>query len=239
VQALTDKEIKNMPANVVKTKRDERLWNEAKAQVRKEYPGVAEDSDRFYRLVNGIYQRMKSGVGGGKMAKADVKEPGKRGGKYYMNEAGHVQYGEKPTGAKQKQKSKWGLVPYTPESVDTREKAHRRAMETGKRVRFTEGAGGFVEPTGHSMAWKLRLWETPKLKETPRQVGRAMAALGPGGFRGNRVEIPAGDLAAVRAKVRAAWKRMHKGADQKAPGVLQKSLSVDSAGYILFGNQRA
>jgi hypothetical protein len=181
-----------MPANVVKTKRDERLWNEAKAQVRKEYPGVAEDSDRFYRLVNGIYQRMKARVGGGTMAKAATQQ----------------------------------------------EEKHM-ITKTENGVEYPAAAYAYVPDPKQPSTWKLRLWETPKLKETPRQVGRAMAALGPGGFRGNRVEIPAGDLAAVRAKVRAAWKRVHGGEGQKAPAVLGKNVSVDGAGYILFGKLRA
>jgi len=48
-----------MPVNVVKTKRDERLWAEAKAAVRKEYPDIAEGEDRFYKLVMGIYKGMR------------------------------------------------------------------------------------------------------------------------------------------------------------------------------------
>jgi hypothetical protein len=64
------------------------------------------------------------------------------------------------------------------------------------------------EPTKPS-TWKLRLWETPEKKVTAPQVGRAVAALGPGGFRGNRVQIPAADLPGVKAKVRRAWKQVH------------------------------
>jgi len=49
-----------MPANVVKTEHDEQLWERAKDIVRKQYKGIEEGSKRFYRLVMGIYQRMKS-----------------------------------------------------------------------------------------------------------------------------------------------------------------------------------
>ena len=48
-----------MPSNLVKTQRDEHLWNKAKAIVRKEYELAS--GDRFYQLVNGIYQNMKGG----------------------------------------------------------------------------------------------------------------------------------------------------------------------------------
>ena len=52
-----------MPTNLVKTKRDERLWAKAKTQARKEYPKVKADSDRWWSIVNGIYQRMKHRTG--------------------------------------------------------------------------------------------------------------------------------------------------------------------------------
>jgi vacuolar-type H+-ATPase subunit I/STV1 len=41
----------------------------------------------------------------------------------------------------------------------------------------------------------------------------ALAALGPEGFRGQRVQIPEADLPAVKRKVLAAWKQTHKGED--------------------------
>jgi len=48
-----------MPTNVVKTERDEHLWNKAKAIVKKSYPNIREDSPRFYKLTMGIYQKMR------------------------------------------------------------------------------------------------------------------------------------------------------------------------------------
>jgi len=48
-----------MPTGLVKTRHDERLWENAKAQAREEYPEVTESSDRWWRIVNGIYQRMR------------------------------------------------------------------------------------------------------------------------------------------------------------------------------------
>jgi len=50
-----------MPSNVVKTKRDEKLWRRAKAATRKQYPYISEDSDRFYKITMTIYQNMKKG----------------------------------------------------------------------------------------------------------------------------------------------------------------------------------
>ncbi|MEA3400819.1 MAG: hypothetical protein U9R79_06170 [Armatimonadota bacterium] len=51
-----------MPANVVKTKRDEHLWEKAEAEAREGYPDVDQDSDRFWSIVMGIYKRMGGSV---------------------------------------------------------------------------------------------------------------------------------------------------------------------------------
>lgn len=51
-----------MPANAVKTKRDERLWGEAKSQAAKQ--GKKKD----WAYVMGTYQRMKGRKGGKKEA---------------------------------------------------------------------------------------------------------------------------------------------------------------------------
>ena len=69
--------------------------------------------------------------------------------------------------------------------------------------------------------WKLRLWDSLEERETAAQVGRALAALGPGGFRGNRVQIPAEDLPGVRRKILAAWRKVNE-PDAEVPDVLRK-----------------
>lgn len=60
------------------------------------------------------------------------------------------------------------------------------------------------DPTKPS-TWQLRI-------DDAHHVGGAAAALGKG-YRGNKVEIPAKDRAAVVAKVRAAWKKFHPDAE--------------------------
>lgn len=78
--------------------------------------------------------------------------------------------------------------------------------------------------------WKLRI-------DDARHVAGAMAALGPGGFRGNKVDIPAGDLPAVKSKVRAAWKKFNKGkSSDEMPGHMKASvedLDIDELGARL------
>ena len=50
-----------MPTNVVKTKRDEHLWSKAKAIAKKQYSKISTGSDKFYKIVMGIYNNMKGG----------------------------------------------------------------------------------------------------------------------------------------------------------------------------------
>lgn len=57
-----------MPANIVKTERDERLWSKAKAQAKEQ--GREED----WAYVTGIFKRMKSGEGGKKKDSDNKKE---------------------------------------------------------------------------------------------------------------------------------------------------------------------
>ena len=77
------------------------------------------------------------------------------------------------------------------------------AMKTEDGVQYPMQA--FAYAPDKPSEWKLRLWEDPEKKVTRAQLGRAAAALSPGGFRGQRVQIPAADLAAVKRKIRAAY----------------------------------
>jgi len=48
-----------MPVGVVKTRREEHLWNKAKSQARKEYPNIKEGSTEWWKRVMGIFKNMK------------------------------------------------------------------------------------------------------------------------------------------------------------------------------------
>lgn len=74
---------------------------------------------------------------------------------------------------------------------------------------FPAEAFAYVPDSSKPSTWKLRLWESLSRKETRSQVGRAVAAFSPGGFRGERVQIPPRDLAGVKAKVRAAFRKVN------------------------------
>lgn len=84
---------------------------------------------------------------------------------------------------------------------------------------FRAGDYAYVPDRMKPSTWKLRLAEKPGGGPTRRQVGMAVAALGPGGFRGERVQIPRADLPAVKRKVAAAWRKVNPG--RELPRALQ------------------
>lgn len=102
------------------------------------------------------------------------------------------------------------------------------ATKTDAGVEFPSAAYAYVPDAEKPSTWKLRLWESPTDKVTVRQVGMAIAALGPAGFRGNKVEIPSADLSAVKRKVLAAWKSVHDENDE-VPNVLKRNEEVGMA----------
>lgn len=89
---------------------------------------------------------------------------------------------------------------------------------------FPAAAFAYVPDPEKTSTWKLRLWDNLEERETPTQVGRAVAALSPGGFMGNRVQLPSDAIAGVKRKVLAAWKRVHDD-DEKPPAVLTRSVN--------------
>ena len=92
----------------------------------------------------------------------------------------------------------------------------QKAASGGDMPTKTEGgnkypseAYAYVPDPEKPSTWKLRLWESPDVKMSAKQIGMAVAAFSPGGNRGNKVEIPEGDLAAVKSKIRSAWKKVN------------------------------
>jgi cation transport regulator len=60
----------------------------------------------------------------------------------------------------------------------------------------------------NASTWKLRLWESAQQKVTKVQLGRAAAALSPGGLRGQRVEIVKEALPSVKRRIRAEYAKL-------------------------------
>lgn len=87
---------------------------------------------------------------------------------------------------------------------------------------FPAAAFAYVPDPEKPSTWKLRLWDSMSEKETRAQIGRAVAALSPGGFMGNRVQLPRDAVAGVKRKVLAAWRKVHPDASQEEePSVLK------------------
>ena len=87
---------------------------------------------------------------------------------------------------------------------------------------FPAEAFAYVPDPDSPSTWKLRLWDSLEERETRSQVGAAIAALGPGGFRGNRVEIPADDLPGVKRRVLEAWRKVWGDEADEVPEVLKQ-----------------
>jgi len=104
--------------------------------------------------------------------------------------------------------------------------------EDGKKFPASDYA--YVPDANKPSTWKLRLTAKPGGKPDSGIVGAAAAALGKG-FRGQKVQIPKADLPAVKAKVRAAWKKANpdKEADEMPAGIKESSAETDVVGAII------
>ena len=80
--------------------------------------------------------------------------------------------------------------------------------KTEDGIQFPAEAYAYIPDAEKSSTWKLRLWEDLENKVTRAQLGRAAAALSPGGFAGQRVQIPATESAAVKRKIRAEYRKL-------------------------------
>ncbi len=84
----------------------------------------------------------------------------------------------------------------------------QEAMKTEDGVQYPSAAFAYVPDVETPSGWKLRIWEDLEKKVTRAQLGRVAAALSPGGFRGQRVQIPEADLSAVKRKIRSAYRTL-------------------------------
>jgi hypothetical protein len=108
------------------------------------------------------------------------------------------------------------------------------AAKTEGGIAFPPEAYAYVPDPKMPFGWKLRLWEDLTKKETPSQVGAAVAAFSPGGFRGKQVQIPAADVSKVKARVRAAWTKVNP---DKKPADMPASLA--EAGFMSYNDIRS
>jgi hypothetical protein len=81
-------------------------------------------------------------------------------------------------------------------------------VKTEDGVKYLAEAFAYAPDKENSAEWKLRLWEDPTKKITRMQLGKAAAALSPGGFRGQKVAIPSINLAEVKRTIRSEYKNL-------------------------------
>lgn len=105
-------------------------------------------------------------------------------------------------------------------------------MKTEGGVKFPSSAFAYVPDTEESSEWKLRIWEDPDKKVTRKQLGAAAAALSPGGFRGQRVDIPKENLPAVKRKIRAAYRSLDVSEEDMPRWVKESEMRTLLTGYI-------
>lgn len=115
-----------------------------------------------------------------------------------------------------------------------RNKLEKAETKTVDGVALPAGAFAYVPDAEKPSTWKLPLYTSAaSVPDSPdaARVGAAVAALGPRGYRGRRVEIPSSDRAKVIGRVRAAWLRAHpdKGKDD-LPDVLKKEREMGKSG---------
>lgn len=107
------------------------------------------------------------------------------------------------------------------------------AAKTEGGIAYPPEAYAYVPDPKMPFGWKLRLWANLTDKETAAQVGAAVAALSPGGFRGKQVVIPAGDLPKVKARVKAAWIKVNPD-----KGVKDMPAHLAEAGFMSYNDIR-
>jgi hypothetical protein len=104
-----------------------------------------------------------------------------------------------------------------------------KPMKTEGGVKYPASDFAYVPDPDKPSTWKLRLSEGKSGNITRSQLGAAAAAFSPGGFRGQKVQIPGADMAKVKAKIRAAYKKL--GVDAKD---MPESIRKERNNFMLY-----
>jgi len=100
----------------------------------------------------------------------------------------------------------------------------KQAMKTEGGIQFPAEDFAYAPDAEKASTWKLRITEGRPGNITRAQLGRAAAAFSPGGFRGQQVQIPSGDVAKVKAKIRASYRKIGV-EDKDIPAALKEQSS--------------
>jgi len=151
---------RKMPTNVVKTAREEHLWDKAKQIVRKQYTKVKEGSDRFYRLVMGIFKKMKG-------EKSMFESYPRLQDSLMKAKVAHQDVGtvKLPQTTHQQKKGKSLFGDAYPLLEKARVKTHQRQTKTGKVVQVAEHARTGPSKRVKNMISQLTQMPENKLRE--------------------------------------------------------------------------
>ena len=100
----------------------------------------------------------------------------------------------------------------------------QEAMKPEDGKLYPAAAFAYVPDRKEASGWRLRLWEDPEKKTTKAQLGKAAAALSPGGLSGQKVSIPKEALPAVKRKIRAAYRALEVEEDDMPKWVKESEL---------------
>jgi hypothetical protein len=116
--------------------------------------------------------------------------------------------------------------PLTDKVATRLDELKQKPMKTEGGIKFPASDFAYVPDSEKPSTWKLRLAEGSPGNVTIKQLGRAAAAFSPGGFRGQKVQIPSADVGKVKAKIRAAYKKLGTKSGDIPPSVKEQSFTV-------------
>jgi hypothetical protein len=125
------------------------------------------------------------------------------------------------------QKERW--QPLTDKVATKVDELKARPVKTEGGVKYPASDYAYVPDKEKPSTWKLRMSAGRPGNITVAQLGRAAAAFSPGGFRGQKVQIPSNAVAGVKAKIRAAYKKL----DVK-PADIPDSVKEQHGGFTLW-----
>jgi hypothetical protein len=122
----------------------------------------------------------------------------------------------------EEKKSKWQELKDNAKALLTGSEK-QKPVKTEGGVKFPASDFAFVPDPEKPSTWKLRLSEGRAGNVTVRQLGRAAAALSPGGFRGQKVQIPTDKLGAVKRRIRSEYVKLDVDREDMPASVKSKS----------------
>lgn len=106
----------------------------------------------------------------------------------------------------QRNKEKW--QPLTDKASNIVANLTKQELKIEGGVKYKASDFAYTPDKEKVSTWKLRMAEGSSGNITVSQLGRAAAAFSSGGFRGNKVQIPSGDVSKVKGRIRSEYKKL-------------------------------